>query len=421
MTCKFVLALLCLIALTSCATELTDGPVVGSDEGSALLAEATRAAARTLSERKTATIQAATIVAASTEDAIRRAGTATAQSQQVRQTDMAANATSNALALQQVQTRQSATDTSEAQRTQAARTAESDSRSVSATTEAVAVQRAAAQTAAAATATSAAYAATSTRSAQDLAASLTRLQATATVEALDRQRIQSEQDAIRWTLWVEYVDTVLKFLFFVGAVALVIVVVVFVARYLDAIAIRSRMIETHAGTVMILQVNGKPYPQLVTAAAGLLDASGVPEEFPDSDLPDTEHQTKELLNVNQGGRKTVIEKTDPVEEARQVRYHLAKRLLRESIGYLNANQIDPRTVNNLPSFRDLNWSSETWVRAVESLKPHIFTKKGRGGGTFCSADFPSVMHLYTALGERRITLAEEAAVPTPLPAAAQAA
>lgn len=406
---KQLLLAFLLLTLTACAADSSGEPIVLSGEGSSLLAQATVVAARALSEHKTATIQSATISAGATNDTILRASTATAQAQQVHQTDIASNATSNALAVEQEQTRQSSTGTTEALRSLATQTTASEFLSATATAEQRSADRFASRTAAAVVATSTAYAATSTRSSQDMAAALEHLQATATVEALNRQRIQSEQDAVRWTQWNEFFQSLLLFFFAVAGIALLVLGIIFFARYLDTRVMRSMLLETRAGTVMITYQNGQAFAQLVTAPQSLLEAG---DEFAASDAEILDHEA-DPLKITQGKRETFIAKTDPAEDARQARQMLAMRLLRESISYYNARNEDARTINRIPSFRDLQWSSETWVRAVESLKPHIFTKRGREGGTFCGDQYPTLMQLYSALGEHRISLGVPAPIPQP--------
>jgi hypothetical protein len=72
------------------------------------------------------------------------------------------------------------------------------------------------------------------------------------------------------------------------------------------------------------------------------------------------------------------------------------RLLRAAM--LAVGPASPR----LPGFRELGWPSETWTKAVALLKPHVVTKPGRGGGTFCEAG-ETLRDLYNSVGERRIT------------------
>lgn len=97
-----------------------------------------------------------------------------------------------------------------------------------------------------------------------------------------------------------------------------------------------------------------------------------------------------------------ITKTDPEQEGREVLRRLELRLLRESIRYYTAKGTQAGTMTRIPPYRDLNWSSETWVRAVSALKPHIIAKQGRGAGTYCTYQYPNLMALYAAVGERRI-------------------
>lgn len=76
--------------------------------------------------------------------------------------------------------------------------------------------------------------------------------------------------------------------------------------------------------------------------------------------------------------------------------NLTERLLIESVDYYRTRGIRPESTNQLPSFRELKWSSESWVRAVKSLKPYVVTKPGRGGGAFCQPPYPTLGELYNA-------------------------
>ncbi len=180
--------------------------------------------------------------------------------------------------------------------------------------------------------------------------------------------------------------------------AVLVLVLVFAYRYLDALATRQRLVETRAGTVLIVAGPGGYAAQLVQPAP-LLDAG---DAFDVSQAPTITHEADDLLKLTTGKGETFITRTDPLEEQREQARKLAMRLLRESIRHYAAKGIDPRTVNRVPTYRDLDWSSETWVRAVNALKPHVVTRQGRGGGTFCGQPFPHLVALYAAVGERRI-------------------
>lgn len=387
------------------AGEPIEPRVIENAEGGALLVEATRAAQRVISEHKTATIQAATMSAGATREASDRSTTGTAQALQVRQQEMNLNATSNAVGLQQMETRQAATETSEAWRSEATGTAASNNAAASETAVARARNIVGSRTADAIEATDTALAATSTRSAQEIQAALERHQATATAEALEIRRAQAQDDAARYARWAEFFDTLLKIILGLGSIALLVMLIVQLARYLDAIALRQKLVETRSGTVLIVASPSGYTAEIIRPTTNLLDEGA--NNFGDTQAPVIGNEASELLKLTNARGETFITKTDPEVEAREARRRLALRLLRASLQHYATLRIDARDVNRIPSFRDLGWSSETWVRAVQSLKPYVIAKAGRGGGTYCGAEFPTVMTLYIAVGERRIGLSEE--------------
>ncbi len=372
---------------------------IQNDEGNSLLLEATRAAQRAISERKTATIQAATIQAGATRDFVERSTTGTAQALRVREQEMNLNATANAVGIQAQQTRQAATETSAARRSEATATAIIQAQHLAAT-----------QTADAMHATQTTFAATSTRGAQEIQAALEREQATATAQAVQLSIVQAQENAARSQTWNDFFDSLMKIVLAIGTLAALIMLIIQVARYLDVLAMRQRLVETRSGTVMIVAMNGQPHAQMVSPNYGLqptpnlLDAGT--DEFDVSQLRATTQQADELFKLTNARGETFITKTDPEAEAREMQRQLAMRLLRASIRHYAARGFDAREVNRIPSFRELNWSSETWVRAVQSLKPHVLAKQGRGGGTYCAVEYPTLMSLYIAVGERRIVLGQ---------------
>ncbi len=391
-----------------------DSPrVIANDEGSALLLEATRAALRVVSERKTATIQHATMSAASTREFVERAVTGTAQALKVRAQEMSLNATANAVGLQQQQTRQAATETSEARRSEATATQRAVNIAASETSMQHARNVAASQTADAIQATATTFAATSTRGAQELQAALERKQATATAEQLEIRRVQAQEDAARSQAWNDFFDSLMKIVLGIGAIAALVMLIVQVARYLDVLAMRQRLVETRSGTVMIVVTNGKPEAQIIKPTPNLLDAGQ--DEFEASQLPAVTNQADdEMLKVTTTRGETFIAKNDPQEELAERNRKLALRLLRESMRYYANKQEDGPNADRIPGHRVLGWSGETWSRAILILRPYIVTREGRGGGTFCGARFPTLMQLYSAIGERRVSIAPiEPRSPTP--------
>lgn len=417
-TVYFVLVLLLACAFVACNADVqSDQTTIPNGEGDALLMEATRAAQRVISERRTATIQSATLSAGATRDFVERSTTGTAQALQVRQQEMNLNATANAASIQVLGTRQAATETSEARRSEATGTAQANHADATETAILRAVNRSGSRTAEAVEATGTAYAATSTRSAEEIAAALERNQATATAEALEIRRSEAQADAARAARWTDFFDTVLKIILGMGSIALLVMLIVQLARYLDSIALRQRLVETRSGTVLIMVSKGQTSAQIIKPTPNLLDdgANG----FETSQAPMLEQEAGDLLKVTTAKGANWIAKTDPEQEAREARRLLALRLLRASMQHYASLRMDAREVNRIPSFRDLGWSSETWVRAVQSLKPYVIAKAGRGGGTYCGVEFPTLMTLYLAVGERRILLGEGVTHPptlTPAPA-----
>jgi hypothetical protein len=394
-------AVLMVMVLVACSSGIYDDQhefqdsSIPNSEGGALLIEATRAAQRAVSERKTATIQAITVIAADTEQASVRNATGTVQAVWLYQQQRDARATEQAQEIQNAQTLQAATDTAVAHSSQATGTAEAQQIEIAGTRTAGAVQ-----------ATETTYAATSTRSAQEIQAALEGHKATATAEALEMQRTRAQEDAARSERWADFFDTLLKLLLGLGGIAFLLMLIVQIARYLDAIALRQRLVETRSGTVLMVVTRGQASAQIIKSTPNLLDHDT--DNFDDTQTAVLDNQAPDLLKITSSQGETFIAKTDPEHEAREAQRKLALRLLRESMRYYAAKGVDPRSETRVPSFRDLEWSSETWVRAVNALKPRVIAKQGRGGGTYCEAEYPTIMALYSAIGERRILLGVEA-------------
>ncbi len=411
---RLIPVFLLFLFLAACAVPASGDDVIDapSSEGSALLAEATRAAVRAISERKTATLQAATISAGATRDFVARAATGTAEALRVRAQEMNLNATAQALAAQAQQTRDAGTATARA-----------DNIAQSQTAQAQLDARNATRTAAAQQATETTSAATATRGAQKIQAALEQRQATATAQALQIAIADAQTNAARAQAWNDFLDSLLKIIVAVGSVALIIMLIIQVARYLDTLAMRQRLVETRSGTVLIVATrNGvaaeiiKPTPNLLDAGDAALDA------FEHTQLPTVAHEADELLKITTARGETFIARDDPAQVAQDAQRKLAMRLLRESINYHARHHTAPDAQNRIPSFRDLRWSSETWVRAVNTLRPHIETKQGRGGGTYCVEPFRSVHQLYAAVGERRVQVGQmPPSPPSPSPTLAAAA
>lgn len=393
----FLLTLwLAVFLLTACAANpagdsVNDPGNIPNDEGGALLIEATQAAERVMRERRTATVQAATMSAGATRDFGERAATGTAQALNVRQQEMDLNATSNARAMEYAATREAATST-----------AIDNARRNAATATGEALQ-----------ATSTADAATATRAVQAIAQQLAEELATATSEALAIKRAQAQVDAARAQAWADFFDSLLKIILGLGGLSFLFMLIIQFARYLDALALRQKLIETRSGTVLIIASRNGYSAEIIKPTPNILD-EGNTFEFEPSQAGSLQHEVPELLKINTVYGQSFIAKDDPEAEQHEINRRLALRLVRESIRHYSARGFEAREVNRLASQRDLNWSPETWVRAVNLLKPHVITKPGRGGGTFCGPQYPNLLALYTALGERRLalTVAKEAS-PSP--------
>lgn len=189
-------------------------------------------------------------------------------------------------------------------------------------------------------------------------------------------------------------------LFIIGAVLIALFFLFqWQAATVTTAVMRQSLFETRSGTVLIVMRNGVPVPQLLKPV-DLLEPGD--EGFDNSQAAIVQTEAPDILKLTNRTGTTFIAKDDPEAEAMEMRRKLALRLLRESMRHYANQNIDPRQTNRIPSWRDLGWSPDTWSRAAEALKPNITTKVGRGGGTFCGAQFPTLMDLYAAVGERRV-------------------
>ncbi len=390
-------------ALVACGESLpVDSGTVDNPECGTFLMQPTQAAQRAIGERKTATLQAATMSAGATAAADERSTTGTSQALQVRRQEMDLNATANALGVEQIQTRQAATETSEARRAETTATAGAQATMSAATAEMQALNLAASRTVSAMDATNTTYAATATRSAQDIVASAARDQATATAEALNRQRDRDQANDVRWTEWWTFLSALLQAGLAIGGLVLLFVLTIALVRYLDTLTLRQKLIETRAGTVLLTNLgNGRYAAQLVQSQTLELSEGAA---FEPSQAPRVEAEAREVFKLTTAHGESFLAKDDPEAERADRQRKLAMRLLRESLKHYTAQGLDARTATRVPTYKDLNWSSETWMRAVSVLKPYVIAKQGRGGGTYCAAEYPTVMQLYAAVGERRLTL-----------------
>jgi len=182
------------------------------------------------------------------------------------------------------------------------------------------------------------------------------------------------------------------------------------ARYLTA---RAQEREGEAlQKLVVLDKNGTPRGFIEHVGRGTyvlepLYPPALPEPEPaamqvpvsvDTTAPDT---SDDLYRVRTANGADYQSKETPEENARAVRKMLALRLLRDAMQYY-ARRNETARNGRIPSFRELEWSSESWVRAVDSLKPYVLTKSGRGGGTFCAPEYPNIVALYDAVGQGKV-------------------
>ena len=139
------------------------------------------------------------------------------------------------------------------------------------------------------------------------------------------------------------------------------------------------------------------YPPALPEAEPVAGAIEAPVSV-DTTAPDTSDDLYRVRTVNGADYQS---KETPEENARAVRKMLALRLLRDAMQYY-ARRNETARNGRIPSFRELEWSSESWVRAVDSLKPYVLTKSGRGGGTFCAPEYPNIVLLYDAVGQGKV-------------------
>lgn len=234
-------------------------------------------------------------------------------------------------------------------------------------------------------------------------------QATATAQTIALQIQQAQADAEQAAEWNALAQSGLRFAAMVLGTAFLFASLILVVRgafilsqMFASRAARALIIETRAGTVMLTPTaRGTYLPSLVTAG----EYAALPEgdTFEDTQAPRIEAEAVDMLKVTNAKGETFIAKEDPQEVECEHRRNLVLRLLRAAIDYCNTQRVDPRTTNQIPSYRDLKWSSESWVRAVALLKEAglVTTQTGRGGGTFCAEKFPTLTQLYAAIGERR--------------------
>lgn len=182
----------------------------------------------------------------------------------------------------------------------------------------------------------------------------------------------------------------------IGLIAAAILGLVALANYLASIDRRRSLVETRTGTILLLASPQGLMAQVL--ARPMLDNVPLEDEWV------SQAERAEPIPVYQHGRfQTVLERVAQPDDPDR---RLMLRLLRAAM--LAVGPDSPR----LPGYRELDWPAETWTKAVALLKPHVITKPGRSGGTFCNPSAGSggetLLDLYNAVGERRIT-----ALPSP--------
>lgn len=148
---------------------------------------------------------------------------------------------------------------------------------------------------------------------------------------------------------------------------------------------RRQLIESRAGTLLLVAENGPPVRVEVIRPA----------------LPGGVAEEEERLKVETepipywvGGRLVgFIPRSGEREEGGR---RLALRLLRESIGRVGGES------QRVPGWRELGWSAESWTQAVRVLGHYVETQPGKG--TYLRGEYGNLQELYFAVGERRAKL-----------------
>lgn len=373
-----------LLALTACSTPVVSEPVV-SDDGALYLGAATHAARTAVSERKTA------VSAASTAERQRFYDDQTA-------TPLAATAeayTADQTATADLRTSVFVHD----QQTDVAHARETETRILGD----VATAQASAIAATNGTATAEAQA-SATALAYQTDAPLTALAKDYAAQQMQHQIAQAEADAIRARAWGDFFDGLMKFIVACGSVALLVVLLFALSKYLDSLAMARRVVETREGAVLLTIVEGRPAAQLIRSVPNLLDEPRATDYF---DLPSEAATAREIPVRTISGRTFTVSDA-PASDESEERRALALWLLRESKRYFEKRGFDARKITRLASWRELECSADTWSRALDVLRPHVRVQKGRGGGVFCEDEYPNLMALYVAVGERRAALSKTA-------------
>lgn len=296
-----------------------------------------------------------------------------ARAAKTEQADQAvATQTARAINMALAQTSQAQQATVQAQQAQATQTAQMDAYNLTAT----------------------AQAATATRRAQTISENIAQMGATATVEAITRQRAEDEHGAETMREMRDFGAFLLLVGFAVLVIGIIIIVLVWLMQMQSVLVTRQMMLETRAGTVLIVRENGRPRAELVKPVE-LLESGEWTE--PATQAPQLETQAEDLIQYKVGNNVRMIPREAPDDTA----VRLARKLLRATMQHYAIQQQDLRQANRIPTALTLGWSADTWQRSVDSLKPNLTTKTGRSGGTFV-ANYPSVLELYEAVTRGKV-------------------
>ena len=255
---------------------------------------------------------------------------------------------------------------------------------------------------------------TATAERRTIEAAQAQAQATATAQVIALQIQQTQADAAANAERAQFVQSLLNFVIVIlGLIAACVAAFVMIAgalvlvRYANGRAAKQYVIETRAGTILIQRgTDGNYFADIVQREDFV-----TPRAFPSSDAPSqlpaliAEPETVKFSSSN--GTREIL-KAEPGDARREADRKLVMDLLRESLQYYarKSNGPDVRAVNRIPTWHTLGWGAATWQRAVELLRPHIATREGRGGGTYCVEPYPTLHALYVAVGEQRVALSE---------------
>jgi len=250
------------------------------------------------------------------------------------------------------------------------------------------------------------YQATATTERRAIEAEIARVQATATAQAITTAILQAQKDDAdanaRTSVLLNILVLVIVLLVILLAFALAVLVfggVAALRQSFAAKAARQLVIETRSGTIMLERTeDGTFVPRLVKSITQALPSG--------EDFDASEANTSSTLKVRgQYGKTSFISHDDPLAQMRENDRKLAMSLLRDSLKLWELQNKNTHTANQVASWRALEWGAATWQRAVNLMRPYLVTREGRGGGTYCGEQFPTLIQLYNALGERKADLA----------------